>query len=763
MGKDLDHRYDKIFKDPKRLDSFFDAVPIPCLILERKENDFILVDFNKEMLKETKGNINGVIGYKTSHIFEDKKDIIDYINACYKEKTQKILERFYDAYTYENREYLKFTFEFVSPNFVLMFIDSIQERVEAQHLLKQERDKYRKLVYNLPIVIYSVLPDVKATFEFVSNKIKDWTGYDPEEFIGDSLVNLEIIHPDDLKRSITEYLKAFKNIEKYDLEYRIIHKTAGDIRYVRDYALPITDKNNKILKYNGILIDITERKKAEKKLKESRQRLRESEEKFRTIADQSSLGIQIVQNGELKYINKKARSFTGITEKDLMDISFYEVMELIHPEDRSKVKRKFAQRLKSNSKTFPSYEFRLLVDHEVKWLESYSKKINYEGTPADLIIFADITERKKAEQSLKETAALFKNLAEQSSTGIQIVQSGKIKYVNKKWVEIFELEIKDLKNKPAIVGKKYIHPDDLEFVKEQMELRKKRARNAKGRYEFRAITTSGKVKWLDIFYKDITYQGRAASFVTIVDITEKKQIEKELIQLNKLKSQFLRRTSHELKTPLISIKGYADLLIELYEEKLPSKFIKIVGEIKDGCLRLEDLIKDLLKGAQLESGKVKLRRSKENLSFLIKFTAKEFEHLAKKRNQTIKTDIHENMVTYFEKERIYEVLKNLISNAIKYTPENGKIEIRSEITDKKYIISIKDTGIGFTDEEKKQVFTQFGKIERYGQGFDLGIDGTGLGLYISKKIIQLHGGEIWMESQGRNRGSTFYFSILKKM
>jgi signal transduction histidine kinase len=117
------------------------------------------------------------------------------------------------------------------------------------------------------------------------------------------------------------------------------------------------------------------------------------------------------------------------------------------------------------------------------------------------------------------------------------------------------------------------------------------------------------------------------------------------------------------------------------------------------------------------------------------------------------------MVTDFEKEKIYEVLKNLLSNAIKYTPEYGEITIKSERTDNSYLISIEDTGIGFTEEEKEHVFTRFGKIERYGQGFDLGIDGTGLGLYISKKVIELHGGDIWMESKGRNKGSTFHFTI----
>ena len=108
---------------------------------------------------------------------------------------------------------------------------------------------------------------------------------------------------------------------------------------------------------------------------------------------------------------------------------------------------------------------------------------------------------------------------------------------------------------------------------------------------------------------------------------------------------------------------------------------------------------------------------------------------------------------------MYEVITNLLTNAIKYTPPSGKIEVNSGVYNDKIVVSVKDNGIGFTEREKARLFQQFGKIERYGQGFDVGIDGSGLGLYISKNIVELHGGSIWVESAGRNRGSTFYFTL----
>ncbi len=247
--------------------------------------------------------------------------------------------------------------------------------------------------------------------------------------------------------------------------------------------------------------------------------------------------------------------------------------------------------------------------------------------------------------------------------------------------------------------------------------------------------------------------------MVIKDITKHKQVEIELKNINKLKTDLLMRISHELKTPLISVKGNTELLLDLHRDKFDDDTISILESIREGCLRLENLIKDLLKSSQLKSGTVKLSASKEDLSFLIKFCLEELKSLIKTREHKIVLEIHDRLITWFEKERIYEVIINLLINAIKYTPPNGKITIKSEIEKNSIIISIKDNGIGFTEDKKMLIFRQFGKIERYGQGWDLGIEGTGLGLYISKKIIEMHNGKIWMESKGQNKGSTFYFSL----
>jgi len=237
-----------------------------------------------------------------------------------------------------------------------------------------------------------------------------------------------------------------------------------------------------------------------------------------------------------------------------------------------------------------------------------------------------------------------------------------------------------------------------------------------------------------------------------------KNSQEELSKVNELKTELMRRATHELKTPLIAIKGFTDLLLEVHKQKLDEEIISIIQEIKMGSNRLEDLVKDLLKSSKLDSGEIKLDKKKGDLASLIRSAKKEVESLALKREIKIKLDIHDELITEFEEERIHEVLINLLGNALKYTPPKGKIMIKTRIKENKYEISVKDTGIGFTQKEKKKIFRQFGKIKRK-QDDGLETEGSGLGLFITKRIVELHKGKIDLESEGRNKGSTFSFTL----
>ncbi len=230
-------------------------------------------------------------------------------------------------------------------------------------------------------------------------------------------------------------------------------------------------------------------------------------------------------------------------------------------------------------------------------------------------------------------------------------------------------------------------------------------------------------------------------------------------KLDRMKSELLERIAHELKTPLVSIKGSTEILSSFYKDKITPKMVSLLEIINRNTSRLENLINNILEASKLEVGVLTINKSGNNLASLIRESVKELQDLAEMRGHIIEPKIHENLTTQFDYQRIRNVLDDLLINAIKYTPPYGKILITSEILEGYFLISIKDNEIGFTEEEKSQIFKRFGKIERYGKGWDVDIEGSGLGLYISKKVIELHGGKIWVVSERRNKGSTFYFTL----
>ena len=354
-------------------------------------------------------------------------------------------------------------------------------------------------------------------------------------------------------------------------------------------------------------------------------------------------------------------------------------------------------------------------------------------------------ERKQMETNLKESEIKYRDLIETSSMGLLEIDliNKKVEYINPKLLKIIGYKRIELNN--ASILYKTIYPED---IKEILESRVEK------KIEFRVITKNGKIKWLS---GDRLHHYNENGEITtlrlwLMDITEKKELEE-------IKNNLLTRFSHEFKTPLISIKGFADFLLTEHNKNLDDKTISFLKKIKDGGDRLKEIVNSFIESSQLDKALTKLKLHQENLSDLIKTGLEEMQGLINLREHTINLDIHNQLIASVDKEKIYSVITNLLLNAINYTSKGGKIWIQSIINEGSIIVSVKDNGIGLDDIEKKQLFKPFGKIERYGKGWDIISEGMGMGLYLSKKIMNLHGGKIWVESKGRNKGTTFYFSL----
>ena len=314
-----------------------------------------------------------------------------------------------------------------------------------------------------------------------------------------------------------------------------------------------------------------------------------------------------------------------------------------------------------------------------------------------------------------------------------------------------------------------IHKDDAVKVQGMAEKFNNSSKRTTQR-EYRIIDKKGKIHWIletiqKLYDKS---KGEEAIQGTIIDITEKNEAENLIIQevnklseLNQMKTDLIIRISHELKTPLNAIYGASQRMFDYLEKNFNPELYKYIEIIMRGGARLKELVSDIVDTSRIESNLMNLKVQKENLTHIVKECVKDMIHLANERNQLLHVDLKREIYIELDRIRIEQVIINLISNAIKYTPPKGKLYIKLKDYGEFVDFSIKDTGIGLKEEEKKKLFRKFGKIEHYGKSLGVVTEGSGLGLYISKEIVKLHGGQIFVKSEGRNKGSEFKFRLFR--
>ena len=494
--------------------------------------------------------------------------------------------------------------------------------------------------------------------------------------------------------------------------------------------------------------------------------LKDSEKKFQNIIKNTRDAIVIIDlNGKLEYVSPQLSII--LKGREIKETSMF--FNHIHKDDVQEIITFFKETIKEQSIPDKNLEFRIL-DNEKNyiWLASTSK--NYYDDNGDIIGFItsirDITEKKIAQQRVRDSEYHYKHLFENSPDAIVVTDThGTVLDQNNAVERIFGIP------RHETIGKHFGNFGI--FDSEQISLITSRVKEIFNGRILKPVSLKVKNKFGDhlwiLHQSSIINIGDEKIIESIVqDITERKKAEeiiktenKRLLELNKMKSDLITRVSHELKTPLNSVYGGAQILLSLYRDTSCAEAMEFIQMIYNGGKRLKILIENILDISRIESDKLKLKLTWENLSEIIRECIEEIKYLVNLRNIYMQLDLPVEVYLNVDKIRIGQVITNLLSNAIKNTPSKGLVKINlKEINDDIYI-SIVDTGVGLTESDMEQLFKQFGKIERYGQQMDVDIEGSGLGLFISKEIIDLHGGIIWAESEGRNKGATFKIKLFK--
>ncbi len=247
--------------------------------------------------------------------------------------------------------------------------------------------------------------------------------------------------------------------------------------------------------------------------------------------------------------------------------------------------------------------------------------------------------------------------------------------------------------------------------------------------------------------------GQTIGMVSVLsDITKQKE-------LDNLKSAFVANVSHELRTPLVAIDKSLTLILEKEAGELSQTQEQFLSIAQRNLKRLSALINDLLDLSKLEAGKMEVRRKRMAINNVIQEVIDSLNNWARSKNITLEKRIEDMLPDVeIDPDRLAQVLTNLVGNAVKFTPNDGKITLEAKLSDgkKELEVSVKDTGIGIAPEDLPKIFSKF--YQCGGDRMISDVNGTGIGLSIAKEIVELHGGKVWVESE-KNQGARFIFTL----
>ena len=484
-------------------------------------------------------------------------------------------------------------------------------------------------------------------------------------------------------------------------------------------------------------------------LRQSQVKLEQSRDLYWDFYDFSPVGyITLNQEAMIDEINLNGAKLLGMERSKLMQRRF---VSFIAPQDRDRWYLYFLSVLKDHDKK----ECELLlqrIDGSNFFVQLHCLRLQNDiNKSAMRMVMTDITERKRTEENLRIAAVAF-----ESQESMMVTDDiGVILRVNKAFTETTGYTAKEVVGQKSRMLQSGLYNKD--FYDAMWDVIRQ---TGSWHGEIWGRRKSGEMypKWLTISAVKGD-DGAVTHYVgTDTDISELSNAKAAAEIANIAKSEFISRMSHELRTPLNAILGYAQLLELGPPEPTPTQMVRL-KEILRGGWYLLDLINEILDLASIESGKVSLSPECVQLHEIIHECETMMEPQAKLRGIQLNFPqlAHSSLFAFADRTRVKQVLINMLSNAIKYNREHGTVEVRYSVSSSTHVrISIKDTGEGLPSEKLVQLFQPFNRL---GQKSD-GIEGTGIGLVVAKKLIEQMGGTVGVESTV-GVGSVFWFELAR--
>ncbi|MFY9935360.1 MAG: PAS domain S-box protein, partial [Silvibacterium sp.] len=641
-------------------------------------------------------------------------------------------------------------------------IGDIARSLESYKGLQEERNRVTQQMQLLLEFagqgIYGM--DLQGNCTFINRATCELIGYRAEEVLGRKTHDLMHHHkPDGSVYPIDEcpVYRACKKGESCCTNAEVIWRRDGTPVPVEYSSFPILE-GGKVTGAVVTVVDITERKRAEEKL-------RENESLFRSIFENAQIGIGLYKIDSQEHLSNRAlHDMLGYGAEELSSVEQWD--EIVHPEERVASAQRYVELIQGKRETDEYEQHFIRPDGRIVACNGRFQLLrDAVGKPQYVVdLKEDITERKRAQEALQGSEQLFRSMFENSPVGIGLYNVAKSQYfTNRALHEMLGCTHEDLSSVEK--WDQVVHPDQRAFgAKRYAEL-------LAGEYDYdqweqRFIRRDGRIVIADGTFSVIRDTAGNPQYLlnTTKDITDRKQAEADLlvakeqaVAATKAKSDFLANMSHEIRTPMNAILGLTHLALKT---ELTAKQRDYLTKTKVAAQALLGIINDILDFSKIEAGKLdventefRLEQVLEDLSSIVgqKVHDKKLEFLIASPN-----DLPPNFIG--DPLRLGQILINLVNNAVKFT-DRGEVVVTVAPEEPlagrmKIKFSVRDSGIGMTPEQAARLFQAFSQADtsttrKYG--------GTGLGLSISKRLVEVMGGEIWAEST-YGMGSTFFFT-----
>ncbi|MGB3758168.1 MAG: PAS domain S-box protein [Rivularia sp. (in: cyanobacteria)] len=658
-----------------------------------------------------------------------------------------------------------------SPRQIIGTVVDITYLKQTQEKLRLSNERFKLASHAVDSVIYDW--DITVNSIIRTEGITSILGYSLEEVEPTIEWWMQLVHPED-KNNLFQPLQAvLADGEYYTFEYRVRHKN-GQYCYVLDRGSVVRNAESHAVRVVGSITDITQPKQAEVAL-------RESEAKFRRVIESNIVGIYFGDfNGKIHEANDSFLQTFGYSREELENGSLY--WNRMTPQEYSELDEQKIQELQTDRVCKPFEKEYLAKDGtRIPVLLAIASIEARESEGYSVCLVLDITKRKQAQLKLRESEQSYRFLSESIP---QIVWScnpqGECEYISQRWVEYTGKPIEKAKNFGWL---NVLHPEDAESVTHIWH--KSLTRGELYEAEMRYRRSDGMYRWFLVRALPMKDEQEQIIkwFGTSTDIHERKQIEaitSDILQreqtarteaetANKAKDEFVAMVSHDLRSPLNSILGWAKLLRTRNLDQTATT--RALETIERNAKSQAKLLEDLLDTSRILQGTIQLDITRINLVRTVEAAIETAYPVADVKSIYIESIIDNSLpLIQGDLNRLQQVLGNLLSNAIKFTPKEGRVRVELSAGEKggqgdkgltfstspvlnssRYArITVSDTGIGINPEFLPYVFERYRQAEGTRKK-----GGLGLGLAISRHIVQLHEGTIEVSSSGEGKGSTF--------